>query len=69
MPSAARELVRLGRIPREADPRFRVKPGEPRSPMASERLLYFLESGGPAGKFSAVIPGWVANRTVVKEIR
>jgi hypothetical protein len=63
------DLIRLGRLPAEPMPRAKVQPGTLRSPVASEEDIRFIESGKAGGKFSAVIPGWVANRTTIKEIR
>jgi hypothetical protein len=63
------ELVRLGRVPADPDPRMSVDPEAPRSPLRSYEQLTFLESGGAAGKFSAVIPGWVGNITHAVELR
>jgi len=62
------ELVRIGRIPREARPEFRVELGAPRGPLGLPEQLTFVESGCPGGKFSAVIPGWVGNYTVSKKV-
>ncbi|MGW6729644.1 hypothetical protein ACWF9G_27405 [Nocardia sp. NPDC055029] len=55
------ELIRLGRIPHDPAPEWNVVPGTMRSPMASENQLLFLESGKEGGKFSAMIPRWVAD--------
>lgn len=63
------ELIRIGRLPREPMPNAQVEPGTLRSPVAAEADLTFIESGKEGGKFSAVIPGWVANRTTIKQIR
>jgi hypothetical protein len=62
------ELARLGRIPREARPEFRVEIGAPRAPLGLEEQLTFVESGCPGGKFSAVVPGWVGNYTVSRKV-
>jgi hypothetical protein len=62
------ELVRIGRIPRETRPEFRVEPGAPRGPLGLEEQLTFVESGCPGGKFSAVIPGWVGNYTISRKV-
>jgi hypothetical protein len=62
------ELCRLGRIPRQPDPRFAVEPGTPRSPISDPAHLTFVELGGSAGKFSAVIPHWVGNHSVTRLI-
>ncbi len=63
------ELLRLGRLPREPMASAQVVPGTLRSPVADEADLTFLESGKDGGKFSAVIPGWVANRPTIKQVR
>jgi hypothetical protein len=63
------ELIRIGRLPREPMASAEVEPGQPRSPVASEADITFVESGKDGGKFSAVIPGWVANRTTIREVR
>jgi hypothetical protein len=62
------ELVRLGRLPRESRPEFRVELGAPRGPVGLEEQLTFVESGCSGGKFSAVIPGWVGNYTVSRKV-
>jgi hypothetical protein len=62
------ELARLGRIPRDPRPEFRVEPGAPRGPLGLEEQLTFVESGCPGGKFSAVIPGWIGNYTVSRRV-
>ncbi len=62
------ELARLGRIPREPEPRQDVRPGTLRSPIAHPAQLTFIEAGGPAGKFSAVIPLWVGNHSVTRPV-
>jgi len=62
------ELCRLGRIPRAPDPTREVRPGTPRSPFARPEQLTFLEAGGPAGKFSAVIPLWVGNHSITRRV-
>jgi hypothetical protein len=59
------ELFRIGRLPPEPLPVMQVVPGTMRSPMTSEEQLTFIECGSPGGKFSAVIPRWVANRVAV----
>jgi hypothetical protein len=61
-----RELARIGRIPRGIDKARNVDFDAPRSPVADRDQITFIESGGGAGKFSAIIPGWVANVTHVK---
>lgn len=67
---ATDELTRVGRLPaRDPMASAKVVPGLPRSPVEDERDITFLESGKPGGKFSAVIPGWVANRTTAKPVR
>jgi hypothetical protein len=60
------ELRRLGRIPETPEPRHEVRPGTQRSPMANPGQLTFVEAGGRAGKFSAVIPLWVGNQSVTR---
>lgn len=60
------ELLRLGRIPREPEPGRAVRPGTPRSPIADPAHLTFIEAGGQAGKFSAVIPLWVGNHSITR---
>ena len=61
-----RELARIGRIPRGIDQVRGVDMDVARSPAAHPDQISFIEAGGPAGKFSAIIPGWVANVTHVK---
>ncbi|HTE56550.1 MAG TPA: hypothetical protein VK698_37110 [Kofleriaceae bacterium] len=61
-----RDLARIGRIPRGIDKARNVDLDAPRSPVAHQDQITFIESGGSAGKFSAIIPGWVANVTHVK---
>lgn len=63
-----RELARLGRIPRQIDPARCVDLDGSRSPVARANQLLFAQAGGSAGKFSAVIPGWVTNVTHVKSL-
>jgi hypothetical protein len=65
---ATDELIRIGRLPREPMASAQVVPGAPRSPVADEADLTFIESGKDGGKFSAVIPGWVANRTTIRRV-
>jgi hypothetical protein len=60
------ELRRIGRLPAEPMPNADVVSGTPRSPLRSESQLLFIESGKAGGKFSAVIPGWVANHTITR---
>ena len=63
------ELIRLGRMPAEPTPDRKVAPGTMRSPVAAEDQLVFVEAGKTGGKFSAVVPRWVADsRTVSKVI-
>ena len=62
------ELLRLGRLPPEPMARAEVQRGTLRSPVTTEDAITFIESGKAGGKFSGVIPGWVANRTVVRQI-
>lgn len=62
------ELTRIGRIPRKPDPRIEVLPGTLRSPIARPEELTFLEAGGTAGKFSAVIPLWVGNHSITRRV-
>jgi hypothetical protein len=64
----SQELQALGRIPERIDPVRKVDMDGVRSPMASKEQLIFMECGGSAGKFSAIIPGWVANVTHVKSL-
>ncbi|HET7506329.1 MAG TPA: hypothetical protein VFK02_35160 [Kofleriaceae bacterium] len=66
---ATDELIRIGRLPPDPMPRAKVQRGSARSPVAAEHDITFIESGKAGGKFSAVIPGWVANRTTTKQIR
>jgi len=63
-----RDLIRLGRIPANPREEFAVDADTARSPVRSEDQLTFIESGGAAGKFSAVIPHWVGNVTRTREI-
>jgi hypothetical protein len=63
------ELLRLGRLPVEPMASAEVVRGTLRSPVVDEAAITFIESGKEGGKFSAVIPGWVANRTTIKRIR
>lgn len=62
------ELIRLGRLPPEPMPTAQVVRGTPRVPVVDEAAITFIECGKPGGKFSAVIPGWVANRTTTRQI-
>ncbi|MHB1845576.1 MAG: hypothetical protein ACYCWW_12170 [Deltaproteobacteria bacterium] len=62
------ELLRVGRLPQTPDPDKNVRLGAQRSPMSNSHQLFFLESGARGGKFSAVIPLWVGNRTVTRPI-
>lgn len=66
---ATDELLRLGRLPPEPMPNAQVERGTLRSPVADEHAITFIESGKAGGKFSAVIPGWVANRTTTKQVQ
>jgi len=66
---ATDELLRLGRLPPEPMPNAQVERGTLRSPVADEHAITFIESGKGGGKFSAVIPGWVANRTTTKQVQ
>jgi hypothetical protein len=59
------ELTRLGRLPKEPRRGSKVLPGTDRPPVGSPEDLHFIESGGPGGKFSAVIPRWVGSRSYV----
>jgi hypothetical protein len=65
---ASRQLQELGRIPPRIDPVRKVDLDGVRSPMASPEQLLFIESGGSAGKFSAIVPGWVTNVTHAKSL-
>jgi hypothetical protein len=65
------ELIRLARVPRQPHPDGRgmpIAPGTTRSPLAGEEHLYFIETGARGGKFSAVIPGWVAGTKIVARV-
>lgn len=62
------ELSRIGRIPQKPEDIYKVVPGTMRSPMMSEQQLTFLESGKEGGKFSALIPRWVADLTGVSKL-
>jgi len=54
------ELVRIGRIPRHVTDASKAVDFEgTRGPVADPMLIDFIEAGGSAGGFSAVIPGWV----------
>lgn len=63
-----RELQRLGRIPRQIDPAREVDLAGTRAPVARAEQLMFLHAGGVAGKFSAIIPGWVTNVTHARSL-
>ncbi len=62
------DLIRLGRIPTVPKPWTNVEPGKPRAPVMMADQISFIEAGGASGKFSAVVPCWVANRTIVRAI-
>jgi hypothetical protein len=62
------ELIRIGRLPADPTPDREVEPGTMRSPMASSSQLHFVETGKTGGRFSAVIPRWVANSRVVSKV-
>lgn len=62
------ELLRLGRLPRTPRIEEQVEPGTMRAPFEREEQILFVDAGGPAGKFSAVIPCWVGNRTVARTV-
>jgi hypothetical protein len=57
------ELIRLGRIPPNPRDEYAVDPDAPRCPVRSRDQITFIEAGAPTGKFSAVIPHWVASVT------
>jgi hypothetical protein len=61
-------LKRVGRIPDHPREKSRVVDDELRSPVDSPERLRFIEAGGAAGKFSAVIPEWVASKLVFREV-
>jgi hypothetical protein len=62
------ELIRLGRLPTEPRPEARVVRGTSRSPLEREDRLLFIETGAEGGKFSAVIPEWVASHPVTRKV-
>jgi hypothetical protein len=43
----------------------KVEPGSMRSPFDHASQIHLLESGADGGRFSAVIPGWVGDYTVM----
>ena len=59
------ELIRLGRIADDPIADSKVEPGTMRSPFDREKQIFFIESGGTGGKFSAVIPGWAGNAKII----
>jgi hypothetical protein len=59
------DLAQLGRMPTEPRDKSKVEPGTMRSPFDHESQIHLLESGADGGKFSAVIPGWVGDYTVM----
>jgi hypothetical protein len=59
------DLARLGRMPTDPREKSKVEPGTMRSPFDHESQLHLLESGAEGGRFSAVIPGWVGDYTVM----
>jgi hypothetical protein len=62
------ELFRLGRLPQALAVDASVVSAATRSPMSSMRQIHFIECGKEGGKFSAVIPRWVANRDIVSKV-
>ncbi len=65
---ATDHLLRIGRLPPAARPEAAVMPGTMRSPVDREDRLLFIETGAEGGKFSAVIPEWVASVPVTRRI-
>lgn len=65
-----RSLMDIGRIPKPPynSRAMPVDEAGQRRPVKSEALYYVLESGGSAGKFSAVIPSWVSSNPVCKVV-
>jgi len=66
---ATDELQRIGRLPASPRPDAKVVPGTLRSPVDREDRFVFIESGAEGGKFSAVIPEWVASVPVTRSIQ
>jgi hypothetical protein len=59
------DLAALGRMPADPRAKSKVEPGTMRSPFDHESQIHLLESGAEGGRFSAVIPAWVGDYTVM----